>query len=444
MTPDDARPAAISVTELECLRDVGRPVVVVDVRTAAEFTEAHVDGARHVEGRALPRLADELRVAGLVVTTCANGGALSAVAAAELRSQGVDARFLSGGTRAWLSHTGRRPASAALDHAREVLHDAHPQCRIAGLELLATEGDAADRREVLGLFDDPSAEVRAALARVVGAGRWEAGVDVLVRLLDDRAITTDATAFVVARAAARALTAFESLPDPVARRIVAFLEAGEAGCPDIAVHYHLVAAIPSGHLRRAGPVLRRVLCDPWTMDGEHDAGTPLRYAVAWRFLQDVELARDLFDHELAWALSRHPDDRIAAPALVLLGVTAGEAALAVAAREPPDRAVLVHAGRCLASGRRPPGSQGAPTRVLAAAVTCTTEAAWTELLETDPEARAALAAEERTPLTRAFLWCLSRLTTGAVRPLLPPVPPRAGELARGHASGAPSERPEWN
>src|SRR5687767_1247327 len=93
MKSAEAQRAAISVHELECLRDVGRPVVVVDVRSAAEFTEAHVDGATHVEGQTLPALAEQLRAAGLVVTTCTNGGALSAVVAAELRSKGVDARF---------------------------------------------------------------------------------------------------------------------------------------------------------------------------------------------------------------------------------------------------------------------------------------------------------------------------------------------------------------
>jgi rhodanese-related sulfurtransferase len=93
----------LTVEALARLRAEGRPVIVVDVRTAEEFAAGHVAGARHVPGAELAAHADALRGAELVVTACGNGGGRSADAAVLLRTLGVQARFLTGGTFAWLA-----------------------------------------------------------------------------------------------------------------------------------------------------------------------------------------------------------------------------------------------------------------------------------------------------------------------------------------------------
>ena len=93
----------IGVEELDRLRAEGRRVVVVDVRSAEEFAAGHVAGALHVPGAELAARVEALRDAELVVTACGKGGGRSAEGASLLRSLGVRARLLGGGTFAWLA-----------------------------------------------------------------------------------------------------------------------------------------------------------------------------------------------------------------------------------------------------------------------------------------------------------------------------------------------------
>lgn len=97
--------AQITVEELR-LR-IPERVVILDVRSAAEFEEGHVHGARNIPASELPDHVTELRSASLVVTVCAKGGGRSESAAAALRALGLpDVRFLAGGTVAWLAFRG--------------------------------------------------------------------------------------------------------------------------------------------------------------------------------------------------------------------------------------------------------------------------------------------------------------------------------------------------
>jgi rhodanese-related sulfurtransferase len=97
--------AQITVAELR-LRKSDR-VVILDVRSAAEFEEGHVHGARNIPASELPDHVAELRSASLVVTVCAKGGGRSEGAAAALRTLGLpDVRFLAGGTVAWIASRG--------------------------------------------------------------------------------------------------------------------------------------------------------------------------------------------------------------------------------------------------------------------------------------------------------------------------------------------------
>ena len=77
-------------------------VVIVDVRTADEHRASHVDGAIHIPLDEIVSAADTLREASMVVTVCTKGGGRSLRAALLLRDLGISARYLAGGTLAWL------------------------------------------------------------------------------------------------------------------------------------------------------------------------------------------------------------------------------------------------------------------------------------------------------------------------------------------------------
>ncbi|MBI5137491.1 MAG: rhodanese-like domain-containing protein [Nitrospirae bacterium] len=98
---------SMAPAELEkAVRDGGRKIVVLDVRTDDEFRRGHIKGAKHLP---LHRLSDGIPLLGTmkrddVVCVCASGKR-SAVAAVWLRKAGFDSVYnLSGGMLRW----GRR------------------------------------------------------------------------------------------------------------------------------------------------------------------------------------------------------------------------------------------------------------------------------------------------------------------------------------------------
>ncbi|MBK8215408.1 MAG: MFS transporter [Myxococcales bacterium] len=83
-------------------------VVVIDVRSAEEYAEGHVEGAIHVPVDELASRVSEIPKGVPVVTACGKGGGRSDRAAETLRGLGFpDARALCGGTRAWQELTAR-------------------------------------------------------------------------------------------------------------------------------------------------------------------------------------------------------------------------------------------------------------------------------------------------------------------------------------------------
>ncbi len=89
----------IGVAELHsALHDGG---VLVDVREPDEYTEAHVGGARLVPLQSVPDIVGELPTDVPVYVICLSGGR-SHRAAAFLRSHGIDAVNVLGGTAAWV------------------------------------------------------------------------------------------------------------------------------------------------------------------------------------------------------------------------------------------------------------------------------------------------------------------------------------------------------
>ncbi|MDH5644276.1 MAG: rhodanese-like domain-containing protein [Gemmatimonadota bacterium] len=96
----------ISVEALAAMRNAGRDVVVIDVRSPKEYEDGHIEGAVNVPveeveaGVFVPKGKS-------VVTACGKGGGRSDRAAAALSRMGVeDVHALCGGTNAWLSAVG--------------------------------------------------------------------------------------------------------------------------------------------------------------------------------------------------------------------------------------------------------------------------------------------------------------------------------------------------
>lgn len=91
----------IDVDELEARRGTG--AVIVDVREPDEYVEAHVPGALLVPLATVPDELDEAIPIDATVYVICEVGSRSRRAAAFLRSRGVDAINVAGGTTAWLA-----------------------------------------------------------------------------------------------------------------------------------------------------------------------------------------------------------------------------------------------------------------------------------------------------------------------------------------------------
>lgn len=88
---------------------LGRDELLLDVREPGEYEQVHVPGARLVPLAHVASAAPELPTDRPVHVICASGNR-SQVAVEVLVSQGVDARNVEGGTRAWLE-SGREYAT---------------------------------------------------------------------------------------------------------------------------------------------------------------------------------------------------------------------------------------------------------------------------------------------------------------------------------------------
>ena len=86
----------ISVTDLSALTDA----VIVDVREADEYADAHIPGVTHIPLSDFVARVGDVPDASPVYVVCAAGGR-SAQAVEWLSTQGFDAVNVEGGTSAW-------------------------------------------------------------------------------------------------------------------------------------------------------------------------------------------------------------------------------------------------------------------------------------------------------------------------------------------------------
>lgn len=91
----------------------GAPALALDVRSAAEFAQGHVEGAVNVPLDRLETESARFDATVPVVTICGSGGGRSETAARVLRERGFrDVRSLCGGTAAWRSLEATKGASS--------------------------------------------------------------------------------------------------------------------------------------------------------------------------------------------------------------------------------------------------------------------------------------------------------------------------------------------
>ncbi len=110
--PPEADVPAVDVDELE--GHVGDGAFLLDVRQPDEYEAAHVPGAVLVPLQELGERLDEVPSGEAVYVICHSGGR-SRKATVALRSVGVDASNVTGGTQAWIDAgkavaTGPAPA----------------------------------------------------------------------------------------------------------------------------------------------------------------------------------------------------------------------------------------------------------------------------------------------------------------------------------------------
>ena len=89
----------IDLTTLELL--LAEPIVLVDVREDDEYSDGHVSSAVHIALSTVPDRVDEIPSDVPVYVICALGGR-SGKAAKFLRTKGIDAINVAGGTNGWV------------------------------------------------------------------------------------------------------------------------------------------------------------------------------------------------------------------------------------------------------------------------------------------------------------------------------------------------------
>jgi MFS family permease len=107
------RDACVEAKELRRRQEAGERILALDVRSAAEFAQGHVEGAVNVPLDRLETESTRFDATVAVVTICGSGGGRSETAARVLRERGFrDVRSLCGGTAAWRSLEPTKGASS--------------------------------------------------------------------------------------------------------------------------------------------------------------------------------------------------------------------------------------------------------------------------------------------------------------------------------------------
>lgn len=92
---------SISIDQLKEKLKHQESLLLLDIRSKAEFDARHIPNAMHVPGEDLSQGLPPNANQSLLVTICGKGGGRSEQAAEKLISLGFQAKFLEGGTKEW-------------------------------------------------------------------------------------------------------------------------------------------------------------------------------------------------------------------------------------------------------------------------------------------------------------------------------------------------------
>lgn len=234
------------------------------------------------------------------------------------------------------------------------LGDPHFRIRAAAVDMLAPTADETCKAAILKMAaEDPSAPVRRLCAAVIAREQWPEGEDVLVALLDDRhnygTPNEEGPDFRVARAAAEGLRSKRELKKSTVERIHTILTGKSQRQCDVRVLYTLSSCLAGQDDDRIVPLLVRSLRSPWYVPAYRNAGYPLRYAAGWALWHHLHLRtqdRKLVELKPIGSAAAHDDDRLAAPALLVLGLLQERGLLQLrevveSSTFTPERALLV-------------------------------------------------------------------------------------------------------
>jgi Novel STAND NTPase 3 len=199
--------------------------------------------------------------------------------------------------------------------------------RRRAFQLLAADATSDEKTSLIAIAGDHSADVRLAFAELMKEDHWPQAVDALVKLLRDRrnfashaGVGTSWSKFSVARAAARALGAYQALP---ARAIDALLRAAQADSADPFVACAALSALAARDDPRIVPVLLAALASPGL--DRSPSHRPRAQAAAWAFFDRAISGRsDILIPEAAGVAERDVAS-IAGPLLLAFGIHAGQA-----------------------------------------------------------------------------------------------------------------------
>lgn len=242
----------------------------------------------------------------------------------------------------WLVSDDNYDVMAAVDALRRV-GTSEARALIAGvidhidykvrrsvIDALAPDATVDEMLLILRFASDRSAPVRERLAEAIGANHWDTGLPVLLTLLHDKRDYSRHTEFdarterrfKVARAAARALEYFDSLPDNVIDDLFSFVSAGNNSSRDIEFHALIVSVLASSRDDRIVTILCKLLSDGRVVGNKNENLYPVRYAAAWGLVHQLSIWAEcgvVVDWDAVERGAIHSDPQLAAPCLWLIG-----------------------------------------------------------------------------------------------------------------------------
>ncbi|MBN8233184.1 hypothetical protein JYK02_37290 [Corallococcus macrosporus] len=306
----------------------------------------------------------------------------------------------------------RQGVPSARSLLRSHIQNKDPHLRRLALEELAPSATTEERAELLQLAADPNAVVRNECAFQIGIRDWADGVKWLLPLVTsipgDEALDASFNlgASPIGRTAANALALISRLTDATVAECMNLMRRGPEAIPDVVVRCELVRILARSQLAEGRELLLQCLESYEALPGNNDSRRfPLRYAGAWglfRHLRHYPQARDELNMKQILKAAKHPDIRLAGPALLILGFSVPVSLPAIrdvfgSPAVTPKRKLLAVAGAALAGTRipddlmNPVAFEQGPGLVLlehARAPESADSATWESFMEKNPEVSA--------------------------------------------------------